>query len=139
LNRGSNSFFTHCLKINYRNDIVFIFFKNMISSLNFQCVRRFNSKTIVDIKLKLVCRDSIRHKLSIHISHIEIRVKKFFENFEVSQFSVSKKIYMRRWRHIYLESTLHEEQEYIGLDSILWLSIGIHLPNCLVSKLLSVF
>ncbi len=53
------------------------FFKNIISSLNFQCVRGFNSKTIADIKLKLVCGDSIRHKLSIHVSHIEIGVKKF--------------------------------------------------------------
>ncbi len=122
-------------------------------------MRGFNSKTIADIKLKLVCGDSIRHKLSIHVSHIriglnnfsvelvylkvyelitliivdnktmkvfcgdfichklfihvshiEIGVKIIFEIFEVSQFLVSKKFYIRGSRHIYSESTFHEEQ-----------------------------
>jgi serine/threonine protein kinase len=51
--------------------------------------------------------------------HIEIGVKKFFQIFEVLKFLVSKKFYTRGSRHIYSESTLHEEQEYMGLDLIL--------------------
>jgi hypothetical protein len=84
LNRSSNSFFIHWIKINYRNDNVFIFFKN-ISSLNFQYVRRFNSKTIANIKLKLVYGDSIRHKLSMHVSHIRIELNIFSVELLVSQ------------------------------------------------------
>ncbi len=65
-------------------------------------MRGFNSKTIADIKFKLVCRDSIFHKLSIHVSHIEIGAKKFFENFEVSQFlSVQKILHARVEAYIF--------------------------------------
>jgi hypothetical protein len=85
LNRGSNSFFIHWIKINYRNYNVFIFFKNIISSSDFQSVRGFSSKTVADIKLKLVCGDSIRHKLSIHVSLIRIGLNIFSVELVVSQ------------------------------------------------------
>jgi hypothetical protein len=76
----------------------------------------------------------------IHLK--SLGVEKIFEIFEVSQFLVSKKFYTRGSRHIYSESILHEEQEYIGLDLILWPSIGTHLPYYLwkyLSKKISIF
>ncbi len=45
----------------------------------------FYSKTIADIKLKLVYGDSIRRKLSIHVSHIRIGLNIFSVELVVSQ------------------------------------------------------
>jgi hypothetical protein len=87
---------------------------NVISSKVIK--RAHNFATIDHMTLKLFCGDSISDKLSIHVSHFEIRVNFFSKKVEVYQFLVSKKINLRGWRHIYSWSTLHEEQEYIGLN-----------------------
>ncbi len=73
---------------------------------------------------------------------LRYHIGKVYELKKFSKFLVSKKFCMRGSRHIYSESTLHGEQEYIGLDLILCSSIDTHLPYYLwkyLSMKISIF
>ncbi len=89
-----------------------VFELDPLTHWKFNKLNGFNSKTITDIKLKLVFGDSIFHKLSIHVSHIEIGVKKIFEIFEVSQF-LFKKFYIRGSTYIYIRNLLFMKNKNI--------------------------